>query len=255
MKKSAIASLFLLIIASPLVNAVTFEKISGNRSFYMPELSASMEDPTYEMHSYEIDFPRNGSKALQGTILKEVFGDNINPNDSFHSVSEDFLNSFLDEESYERPQLIGNVPNDCWVQEISAKGALKSQNANLIVYETSSYIYFAGAAHGMYGVSYLNYYTPINKALNISDILLISKTSLITKAIRRNAHKVADALYDSTDFSGIEYTETFYISNGGITFVYQPYEIGPYASGVIEITVPKSHLTGCLTPLGNKLIK
>ena len=256
MKKLTIACALMLILSIQLINAVTFEKISGKRTFYMPELTASMGETAYEVHSYEIDFPGDEYKSLQSAILKAVFGEKINTNASFYSISENFLNTHLDGESNERPQLTSNVPDEDWMtQVIKSTGELKSQNANLIVYETSDYVYYAGAAHGMYGVSYLNYYIPSNKALKDSDILLTSKKSLITKAIRRNARKVADALYNSNDFSGIVYSETFYISTKGITFVYQPYEIGPYGSGVIEITVPKSHLAGCLTPLGKKLIK
>lgn len=256
MKKLTIACALMLILSTQLINAVTFEKISGKRTFYMPELSAIMEEKAYEVHSFEFDFPFDGSNALKKHILLEVFGNKVGNTSSVNYATDKFLNTFLDEESNDRPQLISYTPEDSWaIQQVNTEGKLISQNSNLIVYEAQSYIYFAGAAHGMYGVSYLNYYIPSNKALKDSDILLTSKKSLITKAIRRNARKVADALYNPNDFSGIVYSETFYISNKGITFVYQPYEIGPYASGVIEIIVPKSQLAGCLTPLGKKLIK
>ena len=256
MKKSVIASALMLIISTQLINAVTFEKISGKRTFYMPNLSTIMEEKSYEVHSLEFDFPFDGSNALKKHILLEVFGNKVGNTSSVNYATDKFLNTFLDEESNDRPQLISYTPEDSWaIQQVNAKGKLISQNSNLIVYEAQSYIYFAGAAHGMYGVSYLNYYIPSNKALKDTDLLLKSKKSLIDKAVRRNARKIADALYNPNDFSGIEYSETFYISNKGITFVYQPYGIGPYSSGVIEITVPKSQLIGCLTTLGNKLIK
>lgn len=256
MKKSAVACALMLILSTQLINAVPFEKISGERAFYMPNLSSIMGEKAYEVHSFEFDFPFEGSNALKKHILLNVFGNKIGNTSSVNYATENFLNTFLDEESNDRPQLIPYTPEESWaIQQVNAKGKLKSQNSNLIVYEASDYVYYAGSAHGMYGVSYLNYYTPSNKALKDSDLLLKSKKLLITKAIRRNARKVANALYNPNNFSEIEYSETFYISNNGITFVYQPYEIGPYSSGVIEITVPKSQLRGCLTPLGNKLIK
>ena len=252
MKKTIITALLMLIIASPVINAVTFKKYSGERAFYMPELSSTMDENAYEVHSYEIDFPTDGSNQLKAIILKNVLGVNTS---NLDKATEQFLSTFVDEESSDSPQLINYTPEGGWaVQESSATGKLKSQTSNLIIYETGGYIYNAGAAHGMYGVSYINFYIPQQKDLTLSDLLLTSKKSAINKAVRRNARKVVDALY-SDDTSDIEYSEDFYISNKGITFVYQPYEIGPYASGVIEITVPKAHLTGCLTALGKKLIK
>ena len=251
MKKTIITALLMLIIASPVINAVTFKKYSGERAFYMPELSSTMDENAYEVHSYEIEFPTDGSNLLKAIILKNVLGVNTS---NLDKATESFLNRFVDGESSDSPQLINYTPEGGWaVQESSATGKLKSQTSNLIIYETGGYIYNAGAAHGMYGVSYINFYIPQQKDLTLSDLLLTSKKSAINKAVRRNARKVVDALY-SDDTSDIEYSETFYLSNKGITFVYQPYEIGPYASGVIEITVPKSALTGCLTKLGELLI-
>ena len=252
MKKSIITALLMLIIASPVINAVTFKKYSGERAFYMPELSSSMDENAYEVHRYEFEFPTDGSNQLKAIILEKVLGKNTS---NLDNATEYFLNSFVDEESPDSPQLINYIPEQGWsVQESSATGALNSQTSDLIIYETGGYVYNAGAAHGMYGVSYINFYIPQQKDLTISDLLLTSKKSAINKAVRSNARKVVDALY-SDDTSDIEYSETFYLSNKGITFVYQPYEIGPYASGAIEITVPKAHLTGCLTALGKKLIK
>lgn len=256
MKKSIIATLFLLIIASPLINAVTFEKISGKRTFYMPELTASMGETTYEVHSYEIDFPGDEYNSLQSAILKEVFGDKINPNASFYSISENFLNTPLDEESNERPQLTSNVPDENnWIQEMTVSGKVISQNSKLIVYEASKFTYMAAATHGLESVSYLNYYIPTNKRLTLFDVLLKSKKSTILKSLRKQAKIVARNSQCFSSPNDIPLSDTFYISSKGITFVYQPYEIACYADGIIEITIPKSQLAGCLTTLGKKLIK
>ena len=252
MKKALIIALLMLVVASPFVNAVTFKTYSGERSFYMPDLSSDFDGAVYETHSYKIEFPTDGSSLLKAIILYEVFGKSYS---NLDNATESFLNTFLDSESNDRPQLVNKVPEDSWpVQEVSVSGSLKSQSTDLIVYECLGYDYFAGAAHGMYGVSYINFHIPSKKDLILSDLLLTSKKAAINKAVRRNARKVSDALY-SPDVSNIEYSETFYLSNNGITFIYQPYEIGPFAAGVIEITVPKSQLTGCLTALGKKLIK
>lgn len=256
MKKSIVTTLFLLILASPLINAITFENISSKRTFYMPELSASIGSPTYEVHSYEIDFPSDEYNTLQSAILKEVFGDKINPNASFYSISENFLNTLLDKEPNERPQVTSNVPDkNNWVQEMTVSGKVISQNSKLIVYEASKFTYMAAATHGLESVSYLNYYIPTNKRLTLFDVLLKSKKSTILKSLRKQAKIVARNSQCFSYPNDVTLSDTFYISSKGITFVYQPYEIACYADGIIEITIPKSQLAGCLTSLGHKLIK
>ena len=132
MKKSIVTTLFLLILASPLINAVTFKKYSGERAFYMPELTSMMEENAYEVHRYEIDFPTDGSSLLKAIILKEVLGKNTS---NLDNATEYFLNTFVGEESSDSPQLINYIPEVGWaVQESRATGKLKSQTSNLIIY-------------------------------------------------------------------------------------------------------------------------
>lgn len=74
MKKNFIISLLMLVFASPFVNAVTFKKYSSERAFYMPDLSSDFDGTAYELHTYEIEFPTDGSSLLKAIILYEVFG-------------------------------------------------------------------------------------------------------------------------------------------------------------------------------------
>ena len=238
-------------MASPFANAYTFEFFSNERKFYMPKLSLTMEEHTYEIHSYRIEYPVDAPNSLKIAILKDVFGTNCG--NSFNTATNNFLNNFM--HSDDNPQLTTKFSKGSHISQfIKVSGELVSQNKNLIVYKSSRSEYYVGAAHGMYGINYLNYYTPFQEALTISDILLPPEETSILQALHNNAQKVVDLLY-SDDFSYIEISESFFISSKGITFVYQPYEIGPYASGIIEITIPKSQLTGCLTTLGQKLLK
>ena len=40
----------------------------------------------------------------------------------------------------------------------------------------------------------------------------------------------------------------------GLTFVYNPYEIGPYSEGVIEVTVKADEMLPLLTPYGKQIL-
>jgi hypothetical protein len=41
-------------------------------------------------------------------------------------------------------------------------------------------------------------------------------------------------------------SDTFYVTADGLTYVYHPYEIGPYALGIIEVTIPWNEIKDIL---------
>lgn len=250
MKRTFFLSFLMLIIASPLVNAYTFEKYEGERAYYLPIFSQDLGQDTYERNGYSVEFPTNAPVALKKAIIKHLFDYN---GTSLEYATKEFLQcSAIDE----TPRLVSSIPEDnMYVSYNWVSGSLISQSSNLIVYKSFFENYSAGAAHPMYGEAYLNYYIPTKKELKLADLFIMSKKSAINRAIRKNARKVSNALYNPNDLSGITCHDDFYLSPKGITFIYQPYEIGPFAAGVIEITVSKAQLTGCLTALGKKLIK
>ena len=249
MKKSFFIALVLLIIAVPVLNAVTFKKYSGERAFFLPEETSNWDEDEniHEVHSYEIDFPIDGTNHLKAAILNSVFGANTS---NLNDAAELFLNTFLSEESRSSVKLVNYIPEEGRYTYLSyVNGELISQTSDLIVYKRGSFLYFAGAARGENAVSHINFYIPSQKTLTIFDLLLRSKEAAISKVVTHNARKVF-----SYEVENIYVSETFYLSSKGITFVYNPWEIGQ-GNEVIEITVPKSQLAGCLTPLGEKIIK
>ena len=250
MKKTIFLSFLMLFIASPLVNAYTFKKYEGERAYYLPIFSQDLGEDTYEQNGYSIEFPTNAPDALKKAIIIHLFDYN---GTSLESATEKFLQCTATNDT---PQLVSSTPDDnMYVGYNWVSGSVISQSSNLIVYKTHLEYYSAGALHPMYGHLYLNYYIPTKKELKLADLFIMSKESAINRAIRKNARKVSDSLYNPNDLSGITCHDNFYLSPKGITFIYQPYEIGPFGAGVIEITVPKAQLTGCLTALGKKLIK
>lgn len=247
MKNSFFIALVLLIIAVPVLNAVTFKKYSGERAFLLPEETSNWDEIVHEVHRYEIDFPIDGTNQLKATILNSVFGENTS---NLNDAAERFLNTFLIEESQSSSKLVNYIPEDGFYTYLSyVSGKLISQTSDLIVYKSGSYLYFAGAARGENAVSHINFYIPSQKTLTIFDLLLPSRKAAISKVVTRNASKVL-----GYEVENIYVSEKFYLSSKGITFVYNPWEIGQ-GNEVIEITVPKSQLAGSLTPLGEKIIK
>ena len=99
-------------------------------------------------------------------------------------------------------------------------------------------MYALGAAHGQYGVSVLNVDLKTGNRIGLSDLLVPNYRSAL-KAIAKKRFLEQNSEEGGWWFligeQPFELSETFRMSSKGITFIYQPYEIGPYAAGAPEV--------------------
>lgn len=109
----------------------------------------------------------------------------------------------------------------------------------------SSYL---GGAHGSYTTNYHNYSLRDGYELCTADLFTPEQLREIDRRIRL---KLLEQ-YDATDDEGlaaaglfpdyITATENFLVTPYGITFHYNPYEIGCYALGAVEVEFPTDEL-------------
>jgi hypothetical protein len=106
----------------------------------------------------------------------------------------------------------------------------------LLVMCTDIYEYYKGAAHGMYGVDYVNYSTKLNRILTAENMFRPeAKPQLLAKI-----NEVAHELYDSADLPGeIEHVGSVRITDSHVVIIYQPYEIATFAAGLIELPIER----------------
>lgn len=107
---------------------------------------------------------------------------------------------------------------------------------------------YTGGAHGMYGTECHTYSLRDGFELSLADLFSPSALQRLDGVIRE---KIAAQYHASTDDelseAGFfpEYiapTENFLISESGITFYYNPYDIGCYALGAVEVTLTPEEL-------------
>ena len=142
--------------------------------------------------------------------------------------------------------------NDVSVEVIRADAKIFS----FVVYD---YLY-QGGAHGMTGESGYTFDVATGKQLSHSDFgdeATIKDTAMnyIIKTIDESTQESKDMLFQDdgiiagyedaikTSFDG-EACPEWYLDNRGIVFLFQQYEIAPYAAGIISFTVPYSELEG-----------
>ncbi len=100
-----------------------------------------------------------------------------------------------------------------------------------------NYYQYMGGAHGMYGVTYLVLDTKTGNQMKLEDIFDKDALAILSQKMEEMAYAyvgVTDAtsLEDAGYFvDKLEVTDNFSVTGRGITFLYQPYEIGAYAIG------------------------
>lgn len=100
---------------------------------------------------------------------------------------------------------------------------------------------FSGGAHG-YGYDLYKVVDLKNQSIvQLSDIIDSSKINWKPILLK---HVDREVLFDEN----ITANNNFYFDDQSLTFIYNQYEIGPYAVGIIEIKVPFSEIKEALKP-------
>lgn len=124
---------------------------------------------------------------------------------------------------------------------------------------TMSYLatidYYEGGAHGINQLITFNFDIATGKLMTLSDIFVPGYESQLNSALMKalksktglnslNELKDAGYLYSMDMFP----SENFILNEETITFVYNPYEIAPYAMGSVELIITYSEVSQILSP-------
>ncbi|MBS6397294.1 MAG: DUF3298 domain-containing protein [Clostridiales bacterium] len=115
-----------------------------------------------------------------------------------------------------------------------------SQAVSLIVYDSA----YTGGAHGDYVYTGVTFDVRSGEKLELTDILEDAggfRTEATDAIIRYLREHYSDGLfpeYEDTVRSMWENNPNWYLDAAGITFIFNPYEVGPYAMGAVFVTLP-----------------
>lgn len=117
---------------------------------------------------------------------------------------------------------------------------------------------FTGGAHGNYGTIYYNFDAANGELIALNDILRTG----FEEALKIKAEELFKAEYleeGATEYSEMGFyfendqftlTNNFAIMKDGLKFLYNPYEVAPYALGQQEILIPYTSLKDLIKPDG-----
>lgn len=134
------------------------------------------------------------------------------------------------------------------------KGEISAESEGSIVDTLLCYVItrssYTGGAHGMYGTQCYTYSLAGGYEITTADLFTEAQLQRLDQLIRGKIREQFEARDDAElEVKGFfpEYigtTENFLVTEEGITFFYNPYDIGCYALGAVEVTLGREELTG-----------
>lgn len=173
-------------------------------------------------------------KVLDATGLNS---DNPDIKSNITNLIESDFNDYKEEEASPLPEDGPHLSNTLYMQ-----GSIDFFNGKILCYKTYMEAY-TGGAHGYNSYNYIVFDMTDGSVISASDIFNEGYKNGLSKILRNRAKTTNNwseedliSYIDSPD--EIEASDIFGISNDSITFVYNPYAIGPYSTGIVKISVP-----------------
>ncbi len=128
--------------------------------------------------------------------------------------------------------------------------SLRYMSPNLAVWKDELEYYLAGAAHGRTQSRYLNYDIPANRVILLSDLFRNGYEKPLLAELKERLKENPEVFEDAD----IYIPDNFFISEQGITFVYDVYAVAPFSAGEIEVSFAPYELNELLTPKASALL-
>lgn len=215
-----------------------FDKIELNKKIYAlndstkPYMSLSLD------FTYPVAFQNDTVLAqLQKIFVTAFVGEDYvgrSPKGAFEAYEKDFTDDALNLAQDMSDDL--NLYGGCF-QNIKTEVQDTTVNTITLKTEISSYM---GGAHGSHTITYCNIDRNTIEVLTEKDVFgsYSEKTisALIVEALKEKyGDGVKDVLFD---VEAVTPNGNFYFDDKGMVYVYNEYEIAPYSSGMITVTLP-----------------
>ena len=216
----------------------------------------------YTTASIAVQWPRRFGnadvKALQDTLIAHTFA---TPKASIDSCIVDFISKPI---GYGESVLrrVDQAPAPAAdVRVLSNNITVKSVGfcEKYVVFKVE-HDQYTGGAHSNYFASYVNYDLKNKRVLTYANIFRQGSDDallpILQEALKQNYY--TESLDEVAQKSGIFVDDLFvshevYLTGEEIVFFYNPYDIGPWAIGTVEIPVTVSALTEYLSDYGKAL--
>ncbi|MCM1177923.1 MAG: DUF3298 and DUF4163 domain-containing protein [Clostridium sp.] len=237
------AACSLAILAGCTSGKVTTSSYSGAFTGKLSEGSSNTVSLNINAEYPESGFSAEGMKDVTCRIKKAVLGEKyagLDIEDGADMYFDDLLKEYretnvpLAEEFYSET---GEIPASLdWQYDID--GHFTGQYRNMVSYAVRKYSY-TGGAHGMTTTTAYTFDSKSGKIMTEGDIFADGYTEKLSAMLTAHA---SDGYGNPDDLvlfvDKIEPNGNFSVGADGITYIYNPYDVAPYSSGTVNITVP-----------------
>ena len=209
----------------------------------------SAEDGISDTTKAVIRFPRFQSAELNTLVEDRVSRNASTPDRSFKGYQElanSFIKGFDDYLSYNEDNI------QIWFLNVDVNVIYQTPQLLALKFTQTDYM---GGAHPNSNFSYLNYDLQGKAVLTLDSILKPNTFSTLEKIAEQifrkneglNANQsLADNYFFDKDTFHLN--SNFTITNSGIEFLYNPYEIKPYAAGITKLFIPYTAIKDLIKP-------
>lgn len=245
-----------------------FEEITLSKSEH---LFADESKPACNL-SIDFAFVNNantiGAKdSINAYLLSALFGkkyQQLSPQEAMEGYAKEYVTNYrADLEPMIQKDIDNHIDKDqltAWYSyEQELKGSVETYKGMLLTYRTYKNEY-SGGPHGMYVTEFTNLNLSTIQPILLDELFVEDYQETLTELLwyqlaLDNGVETRDELeemgYATT--GELAPTENFYISEDGITFYYNVYEIAPYSMGPTQITLSYDMLEYILN-YDNKLV-
>ncbi|WP_134090885.1 DUF3298 and DUF4163 domain-containing protein [Olivibacter sp. XZL3] len=206
------------------------------------------KDTTY----FNAIFPEFENKQIND-LVKRQFTANRQPDTQYNSIEEE-AKAFI--ETYEDFVKLDEYPR-AWYSEMYAKVIQNTPDYLCVSLELSDY---TGGAHGNYTTLFFNYDPVKVDTIGLEKIIPVKKQASLTKVAEQIFRKQEglspeQALDESYFFED----NTFHLNNNfsltpkGLLFLYNVYEIKPYAAGITKLMLPYAQIDSLMSAEGKRI--
>lgn len=203
--------------------------------------------------SLTFQYPAQDTTLLP-LFLRSFFGEELQqgtPKASMERYLEEIRKEYLfgDGNDFSEDELSGMQSTFTMRNEVSYSDSL------VVAIRKDQFTYSAGAAHGLESLAYYTIDRKSRSFISEGDLFVDGYAPELAKILQRCILKENDckSVSELSSKQGIDASEmapndNFTFTADGLVYCYNPYEIAPYAVGIVQVHVPYEELRSILRP-------
>lgn len=228
---------------------VVFSKFSDSAKFRLDNNDSS-PGGNFRLTLVTPHLPESSkTNKIYTSIVKMLTNNTTSDYTAFNQLFSSLSNKFKDQYFSANQELYNNYGDECYAcnwKNFYHVSPLYFDESRLSV-NISKYA-FTGGAHGMLHNTVVNFDLDTGDLVSLDSLLDKPEMEKLNKLINQNLREKNSLQPEQSLRSAgflndeVEISSNYCITRSGIKFIYNPYEIAPYAMGVVTVFIPFNEL-------------